>query len=318
MGHRLNYATHNADHVELNPAQRLAVQHLREQLRRLVRKRDAYAAFIRSADDSPMGLTKQPTPDQQDSAYELNQGFFEQVYATLSALASVHGRIRLHLADTEPPINSNDKFLDWWENVGQDGWLSLSISAIRAARDFRTVFMHPQMWAVFDWGTFGTHDDVRVVLHGAESSRGNIPPGATRVADTANWEFYAPDMNEVLEAFEQLLQATFGLIFTWYPEAESASPCTWEPDGIGSTIGDVAARALRETLSSDELSPDAQARMDPHFMEELDDYISAMTNIRERARESPVASAYPSGIPAARPSLSPRPPLLGREEVTER
>lgn len=303
MRHRLQYATHNADHVKLNPAQRLSVQHLREQLSRLLRKRDAYAAFVRSARDSPLGLGKQPTTDEQEIAYELTQGFFEQVYATLSALASVHGRIRLHLAQTEPPINSNDKFLTWWETVGSNGWLSPQVETLRAARDFRTVFMHPQMWPVFDWATVSLQDDIRVVLHGAESSKGNVPVGVVRVASTAHWEFFAPDMDEVLQAFEQLCHATFGPIFTWYPVDEGAVACTWEPDGIGSTIGDVAARALRESFSGD-LNPDVRARLEPHFFRDLDAYISSMAVIRTQASETPVASAYPSGIPAARPSLS--------------
>lgn len=313
MGHRLKYATHNADHVKLNPAQRLAVQHLREQLGRLLRKRDAHASFVRSAGDTPMGLRKQPTSGQQDIAYELTQGFFEQVYATLSALASVHGRIRVHLAEKEPPINSNDKFLNWWETVGKNGWLSPEINTLRAARDFRTVFMHPQMWPVFDWATVSSHDDIRVVLHGAESSQGNVPVGAARAAHSAGWEFFAPDMDEVLEAFEQLCQATFGPIFTWYPHDEDATPCTWEPDGVGSSIGDVAAKALRQSFSADKLNPDVRDRMDPHFIEDLDDYISLMADVRERARKAPVASAYPSGIPAARPSHSPLPPFVSKE-----
>lgn len=310
MAPRLNYATHNADHVKLNPAQRLAVQHLREQLRRLLRKRDAYASFIRSAESSPMGLGKQPTLDQQDIAYELTQGFFEQVYATLSALASVHGRIRVHLAQTEPPINSNDKFLTWWETVGSEGWLSSPLETLRASRDFRTVFMHPQMWPVFDWGTVSSGDDIRVVLHGAESSKGNIPPGASRATHNAYWEFFAPDMDEVLEAFEHLCHATFGPIFTWYPQDEHATPCTWEPDGIGSTIGDAAAKALRDSFSSDDLDPAIRARLDPKFVDELDDYISSMADLRERALDAPLASAYPSGIPAARPSLTLPPPYV--------
>ncbi|WP_152926161.1 hypothetical protein [Microbacterium sp. GCS4] len=310
MAHRLNYATHNADHVRLNPAQRLAVQHLREQLRRLLRKRNAYASFIRAAANSPMGLGKQPTPDEQDVAYELTQGFFEQVYATLSALASVHGRIRVHLAQSEPPINSNDKFLTWWESVGAEGWLSSPLETLRASRDFRTVFMHPQMWPVFDWGTLSTGDDIRVVLHGAQSSKGNIPPGSTRATQPAYWEFFAPDMDEVLGAFEQLCHATFGPMFTWYPQDEHATACVWEPDGIGSTIGDAAAKALRESFSSRDLDPAVRSRLDPHFIEELDDYIRSMTNLRERAREAPVASAYPSGIPAARPSPAQLAPFM--------
>lgn len=303
MGRRLVYATHNADHVRLNPAQRLSVQHLREQLKRLLRKRDAYASFIRSARDSPLGLGKQPTSDEQGVAYELTQGFFEQVYATLSALASVHGRIRLHLARQEPPINSNDKFLTWWETVGSNGWLSPQVETLRAARDFRTVFMHPQMWPVFDWATVSLHDDIRVVLHGAESSKGNVPDGAVRVDRTASWEFFAPDMDDVLQAFEQLCLATFGPIFTWYPVEEDAVACTWEPDGIGSTIGDAAAHALRDSLSS-VLDADVRAKLDPHLMQDLDAYIESMAEIRRQVSETPVASPYPSGIPAARPSVS--------------
>src|SRR5690606_40714662 len=70
--------------------------------------------------------------------------------------------------------------------------------------------------------------------------------------------FFAPDMDEVLDAFEQLCHATFGPIFTWYPDDEDAVPCTWEPDGVGSSIGDTAARALRTALEAAE--PDSELR----------------------------------------------------------
>jgi hypothetical protein len=311
MGHRLSYATHNADHVELNPAQRMAVQHLREQLGRLLRKRDAFASLIRSADDAPMGLTKQPNPEQQDLAYELTQGFFEQYYAALSALASVHGRIRLYLSHKEPPIKSNDKFLDWWDVVGQNSLLASRMGALRAARDFRSVFMHPQMWPVFDWATVSSRDDIRVVLHGAESSKKNVPQGASRMGSSANWEFVAPDMDEVLEGFELLCQSTFLPIFTWYPEAEHASPCIWEPDGVGSSIGDAAAKVIHSALVSEDVAPGALARMAPGLVEDLDTYIDSMAEVRKRAGATPVASAYPSGIPAARPSRSLQSPFAG-------
>ncbi|NUJ88401.1 hypothetical protein HOW07_10310 [Plantibacter sp. MCCC 1A11337] len=309
MEHRLIYATHNADHVELNPAQRMAVQHLREQLGRLLRRRDAFASLIRSTSEAPMGLSKQPNAEQQDSAYELTQGFFEQYYAALSALASVHGRIRLYLSHKEAPINSNDKFLDWWEVVGQNTRLDDRMDALRAARDFRSIFMHPQMWSIFDWATVSSRDEIRVVLHGAESSNRNVPQGASRVGSSANWEFVAPDMDEVLEGFELLCQATFLPIFTWYPEAESASPCVWEPDGVGSSIGDGAARVIRNALVADGVASGASARLALRLIEDLDKYIGSMAEIRKRAGATPVASAYPSGIPAARPSLSPRPPF---------
>lgn len=260
-----------------------------------------------------MGFGKKPTSQQQDVAYELTQSFFEQAYATLSALASVHGRIRVHVDQPEPPIKSNDKFLAWWRNGRMGESLASSLDTLCASRDFRTVFMHPQMWPVFDWGTASVGEDLRVVLHGAESSKGNTPPGASRAARSGHWEFVAPDMDAVLEAFEQLCDATFGPIFTWHPEDERATPCTWEPDGIGSTIGDRAAEVLREAVSSDDLDPDTRARLAPRLVEDLDEYIKAMAGIRGRAQDASAASAYPSDVPAARPASS-----LGRPAVDGR
>ncbi len=314
--HRLSYATHNVDHVHLNPAQRMAIQHLREQLRRLLRKRDAYLAFIQSVDLGPMGLGKRPTPTQQDVAYELTQGFFEQVYATLSALASVHSRIRLYPSVDEAPIRSNEKFLAWWDKVNEGGWLTDAISYLGEARDYRTVFMHPAMWSLFDWRTVGTVDYIYVVLYGSQSSNGNIPPGSERSEhDQSVWEFIAPDMDAMLWSFEKLCSASFGPIFTWYPD-DVESTCTWEPDGIGSSIGDMAAIHLREALASEALDSRTRSMLSPVFFEELDHYIDAMSDIRVRAALVPSASAIRTSIPAARASFM-LPPPFGVEPAEE-
>ncbi|WP_141097133.1 hypothetical protein [Microbacterium sp. AISO3] len=302
--HRLIYATHNADHVDLNPAQRMAVQHLREQLLRLLRKRDTYLAFVESVESSPLGVGKRPTPAEQDIAYELTQGYFEQVYATLSALASVHGRIRLYPELKEAPISSNEKFLLWWEKVREGGWVTDAIEFLAEARDFRTVFMHPAMWSLYDWRTVGTADDVRIVLFGSESSSGNIPPGSVRSDGGGAWQFVAPEMDAMLWAFEKLCSASFGPIFTWYPAESDPSTCTWEPDGVGSTIGDGAARALRDALSAHDLDPHVKVLLAPNVLDELTDYIKAMNDIRTSVSSAPAASAIRTNIPAARPSLT--------------
>lgn len=306
--HRLRYATHNADHVDLNPAQRMAVQHLREQLRRLLRKRDAYLAFIRSVADSPMGLGKRPTEHEQDVAYESTQGYFEQVYATLSALASVHGRIKLYPELDDAPIRSNEKFLLWWEKVDEGGWLADAITYLGEARDYRTVLMHPAMWSLYDWRTVGTPDYIHVVLYGSESSTGNIPPGSTRL-DGGTWEFVAPEMDATLWAFEKLCTASFAPIFTWYPDQTEATTCTWEPDGVGSTIGVDAAEALRDALKAEDFDPEARALLAPDVVQELEDYIASMNGIREAVARAPVASAIRTAIPAARATLNLGPPF---------
>lgn len=307
--HRLNYATHNADHIYLNPAQRLAVQHLREQLNRLLRKRDAYLAFIDSVDDSPMGLGKKPNAHQQDIAYELTQSFFDQVYATLSALASVHGRIRLYPDLQEAPINSNERFLEWWDKVNAGGFLDGPLELLAAARDFRTVFVHPAQWPLFDWKTHGTPDHILVTIYGSESSRGNIPQGATRLDDGVTWEFEAPPMDGLLWAFERLCGASFAPIFTWYPPEEGVTACTWEPDGVGSSIGDAAASSLRDALAANDFDPRVRAMLAPGIIDELDAYIDAMRGIRKSADATPLPSSMRTGLPAARASLDLGPPF---------
>lgn len=300
------YATHNADHANLNPAQHMAVQHYREQIARLVRKAETYSKFVATVGDSPLIREKRPSADQQDIAYELTQSFFDQVYATLSALASVHGRIRLLPYGPEPPTKSNDKFLSWWDVVLEGDWLKEHILTLKNARDFRTVFVHPQQWPIFDWGTVGHDGSLSVFLHGAPSSNGRTPPGSETSPNGREWRFIAPQMPEILSAFEALSTASFGPIISLFPLPADEETCLWEPDGWGSSIGDAAAQTIRTLLTGDDLPWYTRRLLAPELLSDLDHYIDAMAALRRRAAAiGPRASAQHTGIPAVQPLPEP-------------
>jgi hypothetical protein len=271
----------------------MSVQAYRESLDRLLRKRDTYVEFVASIPRSPLGVGKRPDSNQQMMLYDLTEGFHDQAYKTLSALVSVHSRIRI--ADDMPrgAISSNERFLTWWGEAMGEERMDPYISAVASSRDFRTLVNHPAGNALFDWRTASTHEDVFVILHGHQTSTGRIPAGATpSPAANGDWQFFPPDMNEVLRGFEQLSMVTFGVMPSLFPLDDGEQYCTWEPDGVGSTIGDQAAIALHEAISVEDLEIDRL--LAPGTREGFSDYISAMQTLRERAaRRTDLPSAYP-------------------------
>lgn len=280
----LVYATHNADHSNLTDDQHLAVQHYREALVRLHRKQIAYEEYVASTPLSPLGLVRRLNARQQDTVYELTTGFFDQVYSTLSALASVHSRLRPMRGYGDPPTRTNEKFLKWWtEVIGSAPGVSAT-DTLMQARNFRTLNAHPQQFAVFDWQTvsFGS-DDVRVVLVGRESSAGNIPDGAHR-RDTRHeiWRMVAPAMRDVTEAFYVLSGYTFGALSDLFPLDDRDQFCTWEADGHGSGPGLEVLGALLAAMK-DLTDPPARARLAPDAESDLERYISVLEGLRVRS-----------------------------------
>lgn len=283
----LMYATHNADHSQLTNDQRLAVQHYRETLVRLHRKRASYDTFVASIPLTPMGLSRRVTPAQQDTLYELASGFFDQVYSALSALASVHSRLRPLPGFREPPTRTNEKFLKWWEEVVSSDKGEKAVRALFEARDYRTLNAHPQQFAVFDWQTisFGAVE-VRVLLTGRQSSSGNIPGGAVRLArDAEQWVLPAPAMDQVVSAFHTLTVYTFGALPSLYPLNEDQEFCAWEPDGHGSGPGIELAIGILALLRELE-DRDTRARLAPSIENDFERYIEQMKVLRLRSQNA--------------------------------
>jgi hypothetical protein len=281
---QLLHATHNADHSELTDDQRLAVQHYREALIRLQRKQAGFDEFVDGLPLTPMGLARRTTPRQQDTIFEMTSGFFDQVYSTLSALASVHSRLRPLPGFREPPTRTNEKFLKWWTEVisSRSGLSALQI--LLDARDYRTLNAHPQQFAVFDWQTiaFGSRE-MRVLLTGRQSSTGNVPEGAERLArDTTRWIMLAPSMREVVRAFHTLTVYTFGALPSLYPLDEDDEFCAWEPDGHGSGPGVDVAEAVQQLLAGLD-DEDAWRLLAPSITSDLQRYIDQMKELRRRS-----------------------------------
>jgi len=230
------YAIHHAEHSKLDGKQRQAVQHYTEMTQRLIKKRDHYQARVAAIPRSGLGISLRLDPVMQDEFYELTQSFFEHAYSTVSALASVHGRVKIFSKD-DVPIKSVERYLDWWSK--QPSFLNqeASVEILLQSRDFRTILSHPQQIAVFNWGTLADRQEntVRIVLHGEVSSMGSIPVGSSaEPGNSARWFFEAPSMNRFLWALLNLTSLMFHAMPGTFPLDPEDEICTWEADGFGS------------------------------------------------------------------------------------
>lgn len=240
------YPIHHAEHAKLDRKQRQAVQHYAEMVQRLVKKRDQYRSRVASIPRSGLGISLQPNAEVQEDLFEITHAFFEHLYSTLGALASVHGRIKIFGVD--PPISSVEKFIAWWSARSSFWKQEESVSLLLQARNFRTLLAHPQQQVVFNWGTRTLVDlrTVAVVLHGEASSKGGIPTGAVPASiDQSEWVFQAPNMSDVLDALLTLTSVTFHGMAGAFPLPLEEETCTWEADGFGSA----PAIALQELIA---------------------------------------------------------------------
>lgn len=220
---QLIFATHNSDHVKLDESVHLTIQHLREQLLALHRKGEA----IQRADDgwqqSAFGL-RRPTPEQQDALFDLHREFFDLTYSTVSALAAALNRLTKHVKGV--PFNSNSKFINWLRK-DQHFNSSPAPDILMAARDFRTIYVHPAQFKPINWMT-AMGDGPTVVLLGTAPP---WPDGATRT-DASHWSFPAPSAKHVLWSLIKVCNTYFGSLPMSYEEDETR--CKWEEQGFGS------------------------------------------------------------------------------------
>lgn len=252
------YPIHHAEHAKLDRKQRQAVRHYAEMVQRLVKKRDQYRSRVASIPRSGLGISLQPNAEMQEDLFEIAHGFFEHLYSTLGALASVHGRIKVFGVD--PPISSVEKFLAWWASRPNFWKQEQAVSLLLEARNFRTLLAHPQQQVVFDWGTRTLVEmrTVAVVLHGEASSKGAIPTGAVLDSiDQSEWVFQAPDMSVVLDALLTLTSVTFHRMAGAFPLTSEEETCTWEADGFGSAPAIALQKLIAEAVGQDPVAPHA-------------------------------------------------------------
>lgn len=223
----LTMATHNAEHVKLSNAQRQDVQNLNETFGALARKSAAITAAATSWNLDAFGQARPSSMDQQDFFY-LHREFFDLAYSTLSTLAACLNRLTKLVQGVK--WSSNEKFLGWLRVQFPGRIQDQQVDALLAARDFRTIYTHPGQWKPVDWGTEGSGDLARVVLHGTHPP---IPPGVELIDDVpGGWYFPAPNTIRVLAAFEFVTVRFFGQLPGFYPPDHQR--CTWEADGFGS------------------------------------------------------------------------------------
>lgn len=204
MLYHFAYPLHHAEHADLNAGQMLAVQHYRECVARLVRKRDSYRATVESVPRSAFGARRKVKPQHQEMIFDVTQAYFDQLYTTLSALASVQFRCGQVWAPNVPPTRSVERYIGWWKEFDDFLYQDEVIFALETARDYRTLTVHSQQKPVFDWKTVDhgpPANALSVILFGAASAAGNIPQGAVRNPDDAtSWELPAPNMDYSLRA----------------------------------------------------------------------------------------------------------------------
>lgn len=120
-----------------------------------------------------------PTDAQRRQLYNLTKTYFDHVYSCLGQVLSLVARFskvfgQVNYSDIAP-------FIRWLE---RNEWLRHdAIEELERARLYRAVLNHPQQFPVVNWHTrieVGYRELAFVVLYGAESRSGKIPPGATR------------------------------------------------------------------------------------------------------------------------------------------
>ncbi|TFD62720.1 hypothetical protein E3T39_01925 [Cryobacterium suzukii] len=241
------YYMHHAEHSDLNSGQRLAARKYEESLQRLIERRDDILKLRQLMPVSLFGHST-PSPRQQAMLFRHSLDFFNDVYVTISDLASFLGRIVGLWQGV--PVRSNDKFIKWIATAKDIPFGAEIAPTLAQARDYRTLLNHSSQNAAYDWGTLFDRDadTTRVYLFGAPSSKGNIPAGSDMRDNGSNeWMFCAPDERKVTDAL--FAPATvMTLIAGMQPLDDALSTCTLEADGGGSAPWMAAQSTLEDEL----------------------------------------------------------------------
>jgi|GEM_PF-6667601 len=173
-----------------------------EEMEHLIERRDDVDQLRSSFDPSP--ITGRPSPDaaQRRRLYSQTKMYFDTYYGALSHLSSVVGRFSKVFGGVAH--TDNKSFLEWIKKYhaarsGQQVAGRIAFHDLESARLFRALLNHPQQFSPPDWSTeIGrSYTVVHIVMHGAQSRSGRIPPGSTRnnipSVMNADWRMDAPD-----------------------------------------------------------------------------------------------------------------------------
>ncbi|NWL26702.1 hypothetical protein DM794_06445 [Paenarthrobacter ureafaciens] len=173
-----------------------------EEMDHLIDRRDDIDRLRSEFQASPATGNLQPDSAQQRRLYSLTKIYFDTYYGALSHLSSVVGRFSKVFGGVAH--TDNKSFLVWLEKYHAN--LSRELNAgkivfreLESARQFRALLNHPQQFSPPDWATEvrPTYNIVHIVMHGAQSRSGKIPPGSTRSKIpsvlNADWRMDAPD-----------------------------------------------------------------------------------------------------------------------------
>jgi hypothetical protein len=126
-----------------------------------------------------------PNNAQRRRLYSLTKVYFDTYYGALSHLSSVVGRFYRVFGGVAH--TDNKSFLVWLNKYHEALPSNLNVGAfafheLESARQFRALLNHPQQFSRPDWSTETrpNYDVVHVVMHGAQSRSGKIPPGSSR------------------------------------------------------------------------------------------------------------------------------------------
>lgn len=188
--------------LSFNRYEAQALRGFLEEMEHLIDRRDDVDQLRSSFAPSPVTGHLTPDIDQRRRLYSLTKIYFDTYYGALSHLSSVVARFSkifggVAYADNKP-------FLEWLKkyHAGRSGQQiagRIEFNDLESARLFRAVLNHPQQFSPPDWSTETglTYNVVHIVMHGAQSRSGKIPPGSTRShippAMNADWRMDAPD-----------------------------------------------------------------------------------------------------------------------------
>lgn len=241
IGHGfVDYWLHEPAHWLTNERENIALADLEESLHRLIDVRDTVETARRGFfSASSLAPRVHITDVIQQPLFTATHNFFNEFYTTLSSFASFLSRFRTEL-EGDVPHRSTQKFLTWLRPRALMPDTALPV--LEEARQFRTMLAHKASFPPYEWGTVVVEGRARIVLHGPLGESRSVPEGAMQSLDEldplpegSDWQFVAPDEDQVLAALAIQLNATFPLIARYRSDDHRLRTCRWVPEDRADT-----------------------------------------------------------------------------------
>lgn len=249
---------HEPEHWGPSPAERTALESLRDALQQLLELRDAVQRA--RGEFGPVSVfypENYPSSNQKYRLYHATVAYFQQFYTSIDKLTNVMRRHKDIFANV--PHRSVAKFLTWFEPFAM--FPKESLSFLESARSFRTLINHSSSFQLFDWHTVSTEPFyVRVVFAGEQSSTGFSPEGSIPINDPKDdlaplllatqeeeldegdkvefrpgWYFIAPDEDLVTWALCVQLNSVMQRMAT-VRDNSAVMTCDWRPTLTGDDV----------------------------------------------------------------------------------